>query len=370
MSSKERAMSAIGTLIESGRSFAMFRMPASQDATLIVQRESSDPLTADSIEWLNDRSGFVMAPFTVSPSHPIVLISPDEIRHFRIPWQKPQGHQGDAYALRPTDKYEQCFNDFVEAISAGKFHKLVLSRKADYTLSDAIDVERVFVDACRRYHHSYIYVLSTPQTGIWIGCTPEVLLTGCDGRYTTMSLAGTQEAPRDGSVRVEWNEKNRREQGYVSDYLRSCLNSYGVSPEESEPRTVKAGELVHLRSDFHFCLEDEERLGSLLKAIHPTPAVCGLPKDEAYSFIMQHEGYDRGYYSGFVGMLNPHNDISGMVDECGGTSLYVNLRCMQVDGSVATLYAGGGLLSSSELNDEWLETERKMATMKRIITSK
>ena len=98
-------------------------------------------------------------------------------------------------------------------------------------------------------------------------------------------------------------------------------------------------------------------LFQLLKVLHPTPAVCGLPKEEAYRFILENEGYDRCYYSGFIGWLDPD----------GRTDLYVNLRCMHIEEEQLTLYAGGGLLASSELNDEWLETEKKLQTIKRLI---
>ena len=114
----------------------------------------------------------------------------------------------------------------------------------------------------------------------------------------------------------------------------------------------------HLKTDFRFSLKDNKGLGDLLKVLHPTPAVCGLPKEEAYRFILQNEGYDRRYYSGFIGWLDPE----------GRTDIYVNLRCMHIEDEQLTLYAGGGLLASSELNDEWLETEKKLQTIKRLIT--
>ena len=114
-----------------------------------------------------------------------------------------------------------------------------------------------------------------------------------------------------------------------------------------------------MKTDFRFSLKDNKGLGDLLKVLHPTPAVCGLPKEEAYRFILQNEGYDRRYYSGFIGWLDPE----------GRTDIYVNLRCMHIKDEQLTLYAGGGLLASSELNDEWLETEKKLQTIKRLIAT-
>ena len=104
-------------------------------------------------------------------------------------------------------------------------------------------------------------------------------------------------------------------------------------------------------------MPDNKKLGKLLKRLHPTPAVCGLPKEETYRFIRKNEGYDRSYYSGFIGWLNPDEK----------SNLYVNLRCMNILSDAFVLYAGGGILASSETESEWLETEAKMQTMMHLI---
>ncbi len=227
-----------------------------------------------------------------------------------------------------------------------------MDKGADFSLSS------VFRAACKRYIHSYIYLCYTPQTGIWLGSTPEIILSGEKDEWNTVALAGTQPL-QDGKLPQVWDEKNRKEQDYVTAYIRSRLLSLGVHSTESGPYPAYAGALSHLKTDFHFSLRDNNGLGDLLKVLHPTPAVCGLPKEEAYRFILENEGYDRRYYSGFIGWLDPN----------GRTDLYVNLRCMHIEDERLTLYAGGGLLASSELNDEWLETEKKLQTMKRLITS-
>lgn len=126
------------------------------------------------------------------------------------------------------------------------------------------------------------------------------------------------------------------------------------------PYTVRAGDLVHLRSDIRFSLNNSEHLGDLINALHPTPAVCGMPKAATRDFILQNESGERSYYSGFTGLIDPTGD----------TRLFVTLRCMQIEGgtdSVAyRLYAGGGLLKDSECQSEWEETEAKMNTMRQL----
>ena len=225
-----------------------------------------------------------------------------------------------------------------------------MDKGADFSLSF------VFRAACKRYIHSYIYLCYTPQTGIWLGSTPEIILSGEKDEWNTVALAGTQPL-QDGKLPQIWDEKNRKEQDYVASYIRRQLLSLGIHSTENGPYPAYAGALSHLKTDFRFSLKDNKGLGDLLKVLHPTPAVCGLPKEEAYRFILQNEGYDRRYYSGFIGWLDPE----------GRTDIYVNLRCMHIEDKQLTLYAGGGLLASSELNDEWLETEKKLQTIKRLI---
>ena len=102
---------------------------------------------------------------------------------------------------------------------------------------------------------------------------------------------------------------------------------------EKGPYTARAGQLVHLKTDFYFLLKNTDNIGNLLQELHPTPAVCGLPKEDAFRFILENEGYDRSYYSGFTGWLD----------------------------------TGGGILASSEVESEWTETGDKMNTMKSIL---
>ena len=157
--------------------------------------------------------------------------------------------------------------------------------------------------------------------------------------------------------KVTWATKDIQEQRIVTTYIAECLEQFTGDFREEGPRTVRAANLVHLRSDFTFKLPDGLHLGDLLHALHPTPAVCGLPKRETFKFIIQNEHTPRRYYSGFMGMLDPD----------GGTHLYVSLRCMNIEGAHYHLYAGGGLLTDSTVSQEWLETEAKLETMRRVI---
>ena len=175
---------------------------------------------------------------------------------------------------------------------------------------------------------------------------------------TTMALAGTQRRPNDLPLeRVTWGRKETVEQDMVSAYVRGFFWDAGVTHVvESGPQTIAAGSVVHLQTLFRVELPEAERLAlanRVLDELHPTSAVCGMPKHQALAFILAHEGYDRSFYSGFLGPVHIQ----------GESSLYVNLRCMQLGENAAHLYVGAGITADSQPQAEWRETELKAETM-------
>ncbi|MEG1748313.1 MAG: isochorismate synthase [Tannerellaceae bacterium] len=344
--------SVIDTLIRQNRSFAIYRQPGEQQPHFVMQASGSACLF-NSMEELNGQSGYVIAPFRVTADCPILLIRPDITE-----LQSAKTSDDGTTSLEEIDEteatpYADAFARFIRPVKEGRFRKLVLSRKLTIKRTEGFSPAEAFFTASERYTRSYVYLCHTPIAGTWLGGTPEILLSGEAGRWQTVALAGTQPLAADEILPTEWDTKNREEQRLVASYIEEQLATLGIRPTREGPYTVRAAALAHLRSDFHFALPDNRTLGDVLALLHPTPAVCGLPKEEAYHFITRHEGYDRRYYSGFIGQLEPE----------GRTDLYVNLRCMCIGQRQLTLYAGGGLLASSTLNAEWQETEYKMQTM-------
>lgn len=341
-------------LIRHHYSFAMYRIPGEKEPHFLMQT-SGDAECLYAIEELNDQAGFIIAPFEISDKYPIILIHPDC-------WELPEkitqkaarsSHKANvSLTSREKEEYQDIFSLFIPALKHGGLEKLVLSRHMTLERKDGFSPAKAFSTACERYIRSYVYLCHTSQTGTWLGSTPEILLSGEGNKWNTVALAGTQPL-QQGELPAVWDEKNREEQQLVAHYIQERLRSFGVHPVEEGPYTVRAGELAHLRTDFHFRLPDHALLGHLLERLHPTPAICGLPKEEALRFILEHEGYNREYYSGFIGWLDPS----------GKSDLYVNLRCMQITEETLTLYAGSGLLPSSSLEEEWKETEDKLQTM-------
>lgn len=369
------------------KSFAIYRLPYQKEGTLMIQHEG-EPLKLKSYTELNGKRGFVMAPFAVSPDQPILLIEGDEVLtvdsgQLTVDSLLQQWHNiqvtgaGENYQqstincqLSTRDRYHIDFSNFHSNLLNGEFQKIVLSRCVQEPRKEEQLPMTLFQKACELYPRMFISLVYTPQSGMWLMATPEILLEGGGSDWHTIALAGTMKLegeslsfdspPVKGETRlsdIAWTTKNIQEQRYVATYLMECLEHFSSQISEEGPYTARAANLVHLRSDFNFVLEDTRRIGELIRALHPTPAVCGLPKQQTFDFIRRNESQSRRYYSGFSGPFNPEVD----------THLFVSLRCMQILDDCYCLYAGGGLLRDSEEDQEWEETEAKLETMRSLL---
>ena len=354
--------------------YAIYRLPHADHATLIQQTEG-EPAEYLSCKELNGKHGFVVAPFQVTAQQPILLIRPDRVETMKLSRSEECGVQSEKclsaeYNLTPhsslhtPQEYAIDFANFHAQLEVGLFRKIVLARCANETSEEPIAPMELFRRACMLYPRMFISLVSTPKSGVWLTATPEILLEGKGCDWHTIALAGTMKLTGDQlggeGETTTWPTKDIQEQRIVTTYIAECLEQFTGDFREDGPRTVRAANLVHLRSDFTFTLPDSQHLGDLLHALHPTPAVCGLPKRETFNFIIQNEHSPRRYYSGFMGMLDPEGD----------TRLYVSLRCMNIEGNQYHLYAGGGLLKDSTEEQEWQETEAKLETMRQCIAIK
>ncbi len=352
----EHVYSAIDTAIQENRNFVVYRLPGENKLRFVAAPEDAIQTLFD-FEELNGREGYVIAPFGITNHTPIVFLEAEETS-WEYPEESPFGTETEETPVKASisPRYKKRFHQFLEPLSDGYLDKVVFSRQLKLMRPETFSPAEAFLKACYKYTQSYVYLFHTPITGTWMGSTPELLLAGENGDWQTVALAGTQPLV-NGQMPLVWSEKNFEEQRMVSDYIYNQLTAVGIEPTEKGPYAIKAGEVSHLLTDFRFQLPDVEYIGDLLKLLHPTPAVCGLPKEEAFWFIRDFEGYDREYYSGFLGWLRPD----------GKTELYVNLRCMQVAPRLLTLFAGSGLLPLATADEEWQETEDKMQTMKTLI---
>ncbi len=225
--------------------------------------------------------------------------------------------------------------------------KTVLSRvkENEFDETKSLDLFHLLVNS---YPEAFVYFFSDLNLGTWIGATPEVLLKKINQNGFTTSLAGTKKST-DTDL---WKEKEKIEQAYVTEFIEEELQALNVREyEKSKTYEYFAGPVKHLRTDFSFTIS-EQSIDKVINALHPTPAVCGLPQNLSLEVIRQIEPHKREFYSGFIGEIS-RNDAS----------IFVNLRCCQVLPGKIYLYLGGGYTVDSNPETEWEETENKSRTI-------
>ncbi|MCD8400557.1 isochorismate synthase [Tenacibaculum finnmarkense] len=269
---------------------------------------------------------------------------------------KPKNHQKNKQDDRQEKAHIKLVQKGIDAINSGLFKKVILSRKELIKLTD-FNVISVFKKLLANYNTAFTYVWYHPKVGMWLGATPETLVEIKGQQFKTMSLAGTQVFK--GTTNVIWQPKELEEQQFVTDYITDKLSEICNSLEKGEVKTAKAGNLLHLKTLISGKMTTKNAV--LIKKLHPTPAVCGVPLEASKAFILKNENYNRAYYTGFLGELNL-NETSKNTSE-----LFVNLRCMEIKKDIAVLFIGGGITKESNPESEWLETVSKSETMKKVL---
>lgn len=239
-------------------------------------------------------------------------------------------------------------------IKNSDLQKVVLSRKEIVALSD-FDLLEIYKKLLKSYKNAFVSVWFHPKVGLWLGATPETLLQTDSNSFKTMSLAGTQVYQPN--KKVVWQSKELEEQQLVTDFIEQQLRAISSNLKVDKTETIKAGNLLHLRTKVAGDLNQKSTLKALIRALHPTPAVCGLPRNKAKEFIFKNENYNRSFYTGFLGELNIEQK----------SSLFVNLRCMEIRQNNASIYVGGGITKDSNAEREWEETVSKSKTMKKVL---
>lgn len=250
--------------------------------------------------------------------------------------------RGSAVASTTQSEHLQMVRSALRRIEEGSLDKVVVSRTQ--WISSRSRPEEAFQKLCQMHPRALVYLMHHPEEGTWCGATPELLLRAQQEDVHTVSLAGTRS--QDDSV--QWTDKERLEQKVVTDHILDVLAQQGAEDVALEgPQDRSYGDLVHLET--RVSAKYKGALDQLAMALHPTPAVCGRPEQEAKAFIQSHERHARTYYAGFLGWSSPL-----------GCAYYVNLRCASWTNEGVQLFAGGGIVAGSEPEAEWTETEAKL----------
>jgi isochorismate synthase len=162
---------------------------------------------------------------------------------------------------------------------------------------------------------------------------------------------------------IKWKDKEILEQQIVTDFIVKNLKYFSENVTYSKPYNQQAGNLVHLKTDIQAEIEDVNNVSNIINSLHPTPAVCGFPKEVTKQFILKNEGYNREFYAGFLGEWN--KDFQTFKEK--QTDLFVNLRCMKIENKEVNLYIGCGITKDSNPEKEFIETQNKSLTIKSVL---
>lgn len=260
--------------------------------------------------------------------------------------------------LVQKEQFEELVEKAIQNINFGLTEKIVVSRKEIVEI-DSFDIEFGFKKMLSLYKSAFKYCFFHPKVGMWIGATPEQFLKIENKTLKTVALAGT----RLFSKYDTWGEKEIKEQQFVTDFIVSNVEEFTSSINVSKPYTANAGNIQHIKTDILATLNSVNDLEKIVYKMHPTPAVCGLPKILAKEFILKNELYNRKYYAGFLGELNFCFESNKPLL----SDLFVNLRCMEVKDTTAEIYIGCGITKESNPENEYIETKNKSVTMKNIL---
>ena len=330
--------------------FVLYKKPKDSNIIGLFQKN-------DTVFSVNDftEKGFVFASFDGSKTF---LIPENESEIVSAIFQKKEitilEKNQDVPNEAAKNQFETLVAKGIQAIENNEFKKVVLSRKESLNLVD-FDLITAFEKLVQLYPTAFVYCFYHPKIGTWLGATPEQLLKANDTQFQTIALAGTQK--ETGSNEVIWPKKEQEEQQFVTDYIVEKLKEVASEVLVSKPFSFKAGSIWHIKTDISGTLNSGSSLQKVIQLLHPTPAVCGFPKEQSKEFIIENENYNRNFYTGFLGELNIKNQ----------TDLFVNLRCMEIDEAQAHLFMGCGITKDSIPEKEWEESKNKSATMKRIL---
>lgn len=239
--------------------------------------------------------------------------------------------------------YQEKLVEVIDFIKENQLSKLVISRRKLINFNDSkINLTQTFLNLCDTYPNAFVYFFIKDEN-CWMGAFSEVLgkFDSENSQFETMSLAGTLPVDED------WTSKEIEEQKPVTNFIKNILEDYSEKVDQSETYDHLSGNIKHLRTDFKAEIK-AEKLEDLITELHPTPAVCGIPKEICKSAIQKFEGHSRKLYAGYI-KVKTENKVQ----------YFVNLRCAEFFKNAALIYVGGGITAESSPEKEWKETKLK-----------
>lgn len=347
-------------------SMALYRLPDDNKIILVIDIQKAKSICFEELYKLSE--AFIFHPYKESKENPIWAINPTFVissddKSYSASFLN---YFNSLIEVKRTDKditsdishskYLNKVNDIINLLNESSLDKLVYSRTKTIDGQGIDKTIDIFKGLELKYDDAFVSFVNISGEISWIGASPELLLSMDEDGMHTMALAGTQKCMDEDILDKIWDNKDLKEQRYVSDYISSKLEEQTCSFEKGKLRTVKAGNICHLQTLYNINAESNY-FWNIVNSLHPTPAICGMPAKEAADYIEIMEDHDRSYYSGFIGPLNIFCE----------TRMYVNLRSARLCNNSLQLYVGGGITAESIAHKEWDETEMKSTTILNIL---
>lgn len=347
----ETIANAIGLCMRHNIPFAVYAYPGADELNFVASYPDADTgVNLCNMDVSSDWCGF-MAGFFLQERDSIVGIRNqfNETDIVKAGDSLPMLPTADILPIYESTRYVNYLAELSEIVSSLKRGggKTVLSRIINVcSTRSLIDIADEYF---KKLSHTFRYLYFMQETGLWIGATPETLMSYefDTQNISTMALAGTKLSDAEA-----WDDKNMDEHGYVVKYISSVFADFGITPDIEPVTEKKFGDIEHLCTQFHAKSEISPR--EFIGRMSPTPAVCGYPMKKAFEQILHYELHSRHCYGGWVG-----------VKTASRIDAFVNLRCALIgndgeDGYRYNIYAGGGLVKQSKAQDEWREGARKI----------
>lgn len=344
-------------------------------ATLAAEREAGnpDPLVVGAVGFASGRARLVV-PARVERS-PTVRPTVDEAPAappLTAPPSAPAsiGTRWDYRAEPPPPRYAAAVRRALEMIDEGRLTKVVLARSATLTAPEDVDVTALLERLAARNPAGYAFAADVEDAApvdpaaprrTLLGASPELLVSRRGHTVLSQPLAGTAPRSPDPDEDARLGEalaastKDHREHALVVERVAERLAPYCTSLDvPASPSLTRTSALWHLATRIEGRLRDPAPSSlELAEALHPTPAVGGEPTPVAREVIAELEEFDRGWYAGLVGWCDAEGD--------GEWAL--SIRCAEVAGRVATVFAGAGIVEGSRPEAELAETGAKFRTL-------
>lgn len=271
--------------------------------------------------------------------------------------------EGVADEDRAHTRWAESVAGITKRIAAGDLQKVVLARRKDVTFAAPPDPFTFVRHFKAMKSPAYYFCFQFDSGSALVGSSPERLFERSARQVRSEALAGTRTrgaTPTDDAAlkaSLLTSTKDRHEHRLVHDHIRAAMAPLCREVDaEASPTVLQLVLVQHLLTQITGTLVDGCTDRALVAALHPTPAVGGLPVDRALAAIREHESFDRGWYAAPLGRIS-HDRVD----------LSVAIRSGLLHGRRLSLYCGAGIVQDSEAESEWAETEIKFANFMHVI---